>query len=129
MVLKNPAYKSQKAGCLYQALSRTSLWDCFHLERKIPFVAFYERLGIVTFFLNYAGRIMNKFQNTFMPRIEANLRYDAAEFHIMTPGDFVRCAVTGNPILLENLKYWSVELQEPYSTSKISLDRYLETTK
>lgn len=33
---------------------------------------------------------------------------------MLRPGKFVRCAVTGKPILLEDLRYWSVELQEAY---------------
>ena len=43
------------------------------------------------------------------------------------PGEFVRCAVTGEPIQLPDLRYWSVELQEAYSSAEISLRRYLET--
>ncbi len=45
----------------------------------------------------------------------------------MTPGDFVRCAVTGQPIPLDSLRYWSVELQEPYVDAAASLQRYCET--
>jgi hypothetical protein len=39
------------------------------------------------------------------------------------PGAFVRCAVTNVPIPLEELKYWSVELQEAYSTPEAVLQR------
>jgi hypothetical protein len=35
--------------------------------------------------------------------------------------------VTGEPIQLPDLRYWSVELQEAYSTAEISLRRYIET--
>jgi hypothetical protein len=45
----------------------------------------------------------------------------------MTPGDFVRCAVTGKSIPLDELRYWSVELQEPYVDAAASLKRYRET--
>jgi hypothetical protein len=38
----------------------------------------------------------------------------------------VRCAVTGRQIPLADLKYWNVELQEPYSSAEVSLQRYLE---
>jgi hypothetical protein len=34
----------------------------------------------------------------------------------MRPGSFVRCAVTGVSIPLEELRYWSVDLQEAYAT-------------
>ncbi|HEX9881452.1 MAG TPA: DUF2093 domain-containing protein, partial [Hyphomicrobium sp.] len=43
--------------------------------------------------------------------------------------DFVRCAVTGEPILLPDLRYWSVELQEPYISPEVSLKRYRQTRR
>lgn len=46
---------------------------------------------------------------------EAEVRYLDADFRVLTPGAFVRCAVTGHPIPLEELRYWSVERQEPYA--------------
>jgi hypothetical protein len=42
------------------------------------------------------------------------------------PGAFVRCAVTGVPIPLEELKYWSVDLQEAYATPEAVLQRHRE---
>jgi hypothetical protein len=36
----------------------------------------------------------------------------------------VRCAVTGLPIPLEELKYWSVDLQEPYANPEAVLMRH-----
>ena len=39
------------------------------------------------------------------------------------PGAFVRCAVTNVPIPLEELKYWSVDLQEAYATPQAVLQR------
>ncbi len=51
----------------------------------------------------------------------------AGEFQVLSAGDFVRCAVTGARIDLQNLKYWSVDLQEPYATPEVSMKRYLET--
>src|SRR5216684_3261883 len=35
----------------------------------------------------------------------------------------VRCAVTGTPIPLEELKYWSVERQEAYANPRAVLQR------
>ena len=35
-----------------------------------------------------------------------------------------RCAVTGAPIPLEELKYWSVDLQEAYSSPEVVLQRH-----
>ena len=47
---------------------------------------------------------------------EAELKYLDGDFRIVRPGAFVRCAVTGAAIPLEELKYWSVERQEAYAT-------------
>lgn len=69
---------------------------------------------------------MNRFEKSFGLMKEAQLRYDDGEFHILVPGDFVRCAVTGKHIPLSELRYWSVEYQEPYASAEISLKRYLE---
>ena len=43
---------------------------------------------------------------------------------MLSPGDFVRCAVTGEPIMLPDLRYWSVELQEAYASAEISFERH-----
>ena len=60
---------------------------------------------------------------------EAQLEYYANDYHPVKPGSFVRCAVTGKAIPLNELKYWSVELQEAYSSAEISFKRYIETRK
>jgi hypothetical protein len=41
----------------------------------------------------------------------------------------VRCAVTGREIPLDELRYWSVQRQEPYVDAAASLSRYLETRR
>ena len=46
---------------------------------------------------------------------EAVIEYGDAEFHVIKPGAYVRCAVTGAKIPLKALKYWSVDKQEPYA--------------
>ena len=46
---------------------------------------------------------------------EAQLKYLDGEFQIIRHGSFVRCAVTRAPILLDDLKYWSVDRQEAYA--------------
>jgi hypothetical protein len=51
----------------------------------------------------------------------ARLHYLAGTFRILTSGDHVVCAVTGQPIALEDLRYWSVERQEPYVSAEASL--------
>lgn len=57
---------------------------------------------------------------------EARIRYLDADFQVLSPGTFVRCAVTGKPIALDELKYWSVARQEPYVDAAASLKRELE---
>lgn len=42
---------------------------------------------------------------------------------MVKPGGFVRCAVTGAPIRLDDLRYWSVEWQEPYASPEAALLR------
>lgn len=69
---------------------------------------------------------MNRYDRNIAGEGEAKLRYLDGEFQIVSPGSFVRCAVTGQHIPLEKLRYWSVELQEPYLDSRTSLDRFLQ---
>lgn len=52
---------------------------------------------------------------------EAKLKYLDADFQVLKEGDFVRCAVTGDPIHLDNLRYWSVDRQEAYKSASESL--------
>jgi hypothetical protein len=54
---------------------------------------------------------------------EAEIKYLDGDFRIVRPGAFVRCAVTGVPIPLEELRYWSVDLQEAYATPEAVLQR------
>jgi hypothetical protein len=58
---------------------------------------------------------------------EAVLRYLDGDFQVITPGAFVRCAVTGVAIPLDELKYWSVERQEPYVDAAASLKGHEST--
>jgi len=44
----------------------------------------------------------------------AKIRYLDGDFQILMPGNHVVCAVTSEIIPIEELKYWSVERQEPY---------------
>jgi hypothetical protein len=69
---------------------------------------------------------MNRFEKFFGLKGEAQVRYLDGEFQVVSQGDFVRCAVTGQTIMLPDLRYWSVELQEAYVDADASLKRYLE---
>lgn len=50
----------------------------------------------------------------------ARLRYLDNNFRMLTPGDHVICAVSGEAIPLDRLRYWSVARQEPYATAEIA---------
>ncbi len=50
----------------------------------------------------------------------ARLRFLANGYRVLVPGDHVLCAVTGEPIPLDNLRYWSVARQEAYASARIA---------
>lgn len=50
----------------------------------------------------------------------ATLSYGPNGFRMISSGQFVVCAVTGEKISLETLRYWSVERQEPYASAAIA---------
>ena len=52
----------------------------------------------------------------------ARLQYLPGTYRVLVPGDHVVCAVTSQPIPLSELKYWSVERQEPYVSAEASLE-------
>ncbi len=45
---------------------------------------------------------------------KAILKYKHGGFEILEEGDYVICSVSGKKILLKDLKYWNVDLQEAY---------------
>ncbi|MGF7154100.1 DUF2093 domain-containing protein [Novosphingobium gossypii] len=55
----------------------------------------------------------------------AKLAYGPNGFRVLSSGHYVACAVTGEQIPLEALRYWSVERQEPYATAQIATRRLL----
>ncbi len=68
--------------------------------------------------------MMNRFEGPGAK--EARIRYLDGDFQVVSPGAFVRCAVTGESIPLDELRYWSVARQEAYATAAISLQRELD---
>ncbi len=54
----------------------------------------------------------------------ARLRYLSGSYHVLSPGEFVTCAVTGKRIALPALRYWSHELQEAYCDAATATARY-----
>ncbi|WP_246179886.1 DUF2093 domain-containing protein [Microvirga thermotolerans] len=69
---------------------------------------------------------MNKFEPTGG---EAVVQYLDSDLRVIKPGAFVRCAVTGKPIPLDELKYWSVERQEAYASPEAVMARVTETAR
>jgi hypothetical protein len=53
----------------------------------------------------------------------ATLHYQHNGFRVLTTGSYVLCAVTGERIPLEVLRYWSVERQEPYANPEVATRR------
>ncbi|MBV1701117.1 MAG: DUF2093 domain-containing protein [Hyphomicrobiales bacterium] len=66
---------------------------------------------------------MNRYERMPIPQTEADVAYLDGEYRIRKPGTYVRCAVTGQPILLEDLRYWNVDLQEAYASPQAKLQR------
>ena len=55
---------------------------------------------------------------------EAQVQYLDGDFRVVSPGTYVRCAVTDARIPLDELKYWSVDLQEAYALPNAVLQRH-----
>jgi hypothetical protein len=66
---------------------------------------------------------MNRLERRPTAATEAGVQYLDGDFRIVRPGAFVRCAVTGAPIPLDELRYWNVALQEAYSSPEAKLVR------
>jgi hypothetical protein len=69
---------------------------------------------------------MNHVERDFRPDGLAELEYLDGEYKVLKAGSYVRCAVTGFPIPLDALRYWSVDLQEAYASPQIALKRLRE---
>jgi hypothetical protein len=70
--------------------------------------------------------VLNRFDRPPPMAGEAEVKFLDGDFRIVRPGAFVRCAVTNVPIPLEELKYWSVDLQEAYASPQAVLQRLSE---
>lgn len=66
---------------------------------------------------------MNMF---FRTQGEATLHYGASDFTILEGGSFVTCAVTGERIPLEELRYWNDDRQEAYRDCAAALKGFRE---
>jgi hypothetical protein len=70
-----------------------------------------------------AGLSMNRYERQPSPVGEALVDFRDGDIRVMRPGAFVRCAVTGVPIPLDELKYWDVDRQEAYASPQAKLTR------
>ena len=49
-----------------------------------------------------------------MYKKKAKVKYNHNSFDLIEEGDFVVCSVSGKKILITELSYWNVDLQEAY---------------
>jgi hypothetical protein len=64
--------------------------------------------------------MMNRFEGSGSR--EAKIRYLDGDFQILLPGGYVTCAITGKMIPIDELKYWSVDRQQPYADCTASFE-------
>ncbi len=57
---------------------------------------------------------------------EAEIHYFSGDYEVVKHGTYVLCAVTGEKIPLDDLKYWNAIRQEAYASCEISYQRELE---
>ena len=63
-----------------------------------------------------------------MSKKKAKLIFKHNYFEILEEGDYVLCAISGKEILLSNLTYWNVDLQEAYF-SPVEVNKRLKSIK
>lgn len=59
-----------------------------------------------------------------MVKKKAKLIYKHNSFDIVEDGDYVLCAISGKEIMLKDLNYWNVDLQEAYFSPVEAKKRY-----
>ena len=64
-----------------------------------------------------------------MGKKKAKLNFKHNYFEIVEEGDYVECAISGKKILLQNLNYWNVDLQEAYFSPKEVNERFKSKKK
>ena len=60
---------------------------------------------------------MNFIDPILPPQREAKLKYQDGDFQFLREGEFVRCAVSGLPIRIDDVRYWCVDKQEAYRSA------------
>ena len=64
-----------------------------------------------------------------MNKKKAKLIYKHNSFDIIEEGDYVLCAISGKKVMLKDLNYWNVDLQEAYYSAKEANDRFKDLKK
>jgi hypothetical protein len=72
---------------------------------------------------SHIGSDMNRFERRPGIPGEAEVEFLDGDFRIVKPGAYVRCAVTREPIAIDELRYWDVDRQEAYATPQAKLER------
>jgi hypothetical protein len=70
---------------------------------------------------------MNAHDRDFAAADLAKIHYGDGDYAVLRPGRYVLCAVTGRKVPLEQLRYWSAELQEAYAGPAEALKRWQAT--
>jgi len=71
--------------------------------------------------------MLNRYDRSSPMAGEAEVKYLDGDFRVLRPGAFVRCAVTGAAIPLEELKYWSVDCRRPTRRPRLSFSAIFGT--
>ena len=64
-----------------------------------------------------------------MSKKKAKLIYKHNSFDIIEEGDYVLCAISGKKVMLKDLNYWNVDLQEAYYSAKEANERFKDLKK
>ena len=64
-----------------------------------------------------------------MSEKKAKLIYKHNSFDIIEEGDYVLCAISGKKVMLKDLNYWNVDLQEAYYSAKEANERFKDLKK
>ena len=64
-----------------------------------------------------------------MSKKKAKLIYRHNNFEIVEQGEYVLCAISEKKILLQDLNYWNVDLQEAYFSPKEVHERFKDSKK
>ena len=83
-----------------------------------------KRRGRPQFHAQSEAHVLNRTDRPAPMPGEADVKYLDGDFRVVRPGAFVRCAVTGVQIPLEELRYWSVDLQEAYASPEAVRQRH-----